>query len=115
MVELHLEGEDAPLCATAGHKLFSEDRQAWVSAGELKVGERLRTRSGPRQVLAIKLLPGGRRVYNLEVQSRHSYYVGQTGLLVHNGCPIDRPGPGYRQARVTGGMAHAKHDHDPPS
>jgi len=40
-------GLDEPPEPTAEHPLYSEDRQAWVPAGELRVGELLRTAAGP--------------------------------------------------------------------
>ena len=49
LVRLELEGEPEPLGATATPRLYSEDRRAWVSAEDLKAGERLRTRQGPRR------------------------------------------------------------------
>ena len=65
VVEVTLEGEAAPLRPTMAHKLFSEDRQAWVASRKLKIGESLRTRNGPCKILSIQSLPGGHRVYNL--------------------------------------------------
>ena len=34
---------------------------------------------------SVQPLSGAHRVYNLEVQTRHCYHVGQTGVLSHNG------------------------------
>ncbi|MBP7746438.1 MAG: hypothetical protein KA383_09910 [Phycisphaerae bacterium] len=47
VLRLWVAGLDEPLEPTAEHPLYSEDRQAWVPAGELCVGERLRTAAGP--------------------------------------------------------------------
>ena len=68
--------------------LFSEDRQAWVRAGELREGERLRTLQGAAEIVSIARKPGVHRVYNLEVQTEHTYFVSKIGVLVHNvsGC-----------------------------
>jgi len=70
---------------TPEHRFFSYDRQDWVPAGKLKVGERLSTRSGVVNLLRLdtmfhQLTP----VYNLEVRRNHTYHVGKNELLVHN-------------------------------
>ncbi len=70
---------------TPPHRFFSETRQDWVAAGELRVGESLRTNSGEAVTLESTALKAGEhRVYNLEVEQEHQFYVGETGVLVHN-------------------------------
>jgi len=86
LLDLGIEGEAAPLRLTAGHRLFSETRGDWVPAGELAVGDEVRTAAGPRRVASVLPLSGAHRVYNLEVQTRHCYHAGQTGILSHNAC-----------------------------
>ena len=64
----------------------------WIGAitlqrKNLPVGERLVTRAGKvATVQSIGMKPGLHRVYNLEVEGEHNYYVGETGVLVHNNC-----------------------------
>jgi hypothetical protein len=42
-----------------------------------------------RKVLSVKTLEGMQTVYNFEVDDNHDYFVGTTGLLVHNSfCPL---------------------------
>ena len=66
------------------------DRQEFVQAGSLEIGERLQTLSGDVKVVQQKLpRPGPQPVFNLEVHNEHVYFVGQDGVLVHNN------GPGY--------------------
>jgi len=84
LLDLGIEGEAVPLRLTAGHRLFSQTRGDWVPAGELAVGDEVRIASGPRRVESVQPLSGAHRVYNLEVQTRHCYHVGQTGVLSHN-------------------------------
>ena len=70
---------------TSNHPFWSVDRQAYVQAGQLRIGERLHTYSGDTKRVISKLArPGPQPVYNLEVFAEHVYYVGQDGLLVHN-------------------------------
>jgi hypothetical protein len=77
-------GHDEIGC-TANHPFWSEDRQAFVEAGQLHVGERVRTRLDEvASVVSIKPRPPTAWVYNLEVQGEHVYEVGPSGILVHN-------------------------------
>ena len=87
VLELKLEGLETPVEPTARHRLFSQDRQAWIPAGELRVGERIRTRTGTARIESIRKKPGIHRVYNLEVETDHSYDVSDLELLSHNDNP----------------------------
>ncbi|MCS7017372.1 MAG: Hint domain-containing protein [Gemmatales bacterium] len=79
-------GNDEIGC-TANHPFWSEDRQEFVEAGQLRQGERVRTRlEQVAAVVAIKPRPPTDWVYNLEVQGEHVYEVGPNGVLVHNWC-----------------------------
>jgi hypothetical protein len=83
-------GDDDIGC-TANHPFWSEDRQAFVEAGQLHVGERVRTRLDEvASVVSIKPRPPTAWVYNLEVQGEHVYEVGPGGVLVHNTCIVYR-------------------------
>lgn len=84
VLDLRLAGSADPLGVTPGHAIWSEDRQAFVLAGELRAGERLRLQEGTTRVQAVAQRPGRHRVYNLEVQGVHVYHVTDRSLLVHN-------------------------------
>ena len=45
---------------------------------------KLRTRNGSARVTAVREKPGIHRVFNLEVQTGHSYYVSALEVLSHN-------------------------------
>jgi RHS repeat-associated protein len=90
---LTLEDQATPLEPTINHRLYSEDRNAWIPAGELEIGERLRTATGASRVLAIRYKQTPERVFNLEVQIKHCYYVGHKAVLAHNQCAAS-PIPG---------------------
>ena len=82
---------------TANHPFWSVDRAEFVQAGELRIGERLQTLTGDIQWVQQKLpRPGPEPVYNLEVHDEHVYYVGSSGVLVHNSYPKPYGTP-YRQ------------------
>ncbi|GIE25331.1 hypothetical protein Ahu01nite_084330 [Winogradskya humida] len=81
-------GKRAVLDTTANHPFWSEDRQAWVEAKDLKPGERLRSADGEssQRVASVKLWNGLKWMDDLTVNDIHTYYVlaGNTPVLVHN-------------------------------
>ncbi|HNQ25052.1 MAG TPA: RHS repeat-associated core domain-containing protein [Phycisphaerae bacterium] len=103
VLEITLEGLEEPLEPTRTHPLFSEARGDWVPAGELEVGDRLRTRTGWATILDIRPKRGMHRVYNLEVETEHWYYTSPLEVLSHNACGEGKKefpkGPGTRQGR----------------
>jgi RHS repeat-associated protein len=85
VLELRLAGQERALEPTPPHRLKSLDRGDYVPAEDLKIGERLATRSGQvATVESLGLKPGLHRVYNLEIEGEHHYFVGEAGVLVHN-------------------------------
>jgi hypothetical protein len=59
----------------------------WTAAGELRRGSALLTKGGlVVHVDSVERRRGAFKVYNFEVTSTHTYFVGQVGLLVHNDC-----------------------------
>ena len=84
VLQFKLEGLSEVLEPTQTHPLYSEDRGGWVHAGELKVGELLRTKTGPARIEAITHKEGTYRVYNFEVEGTHAYYTSAIRVLSHN-------------------------------
>jgi hypothetical protein len=86
ILALTLSCDSQPIGATSNHPFWSEDRQAFVLAEELEIGERLRCENGTDDVRVAAIVFQGRRepVFNLEVWGEHVYFVGQSGVLVHN-------------------------------
>lgn len=84
-------GAGATLEPTAAHPLFSIDRGAWVPAGELRAGERLRTRDGDVLVASIEQVRGVHTVFNLEVETEHGYFVSDAAVWSHNQNPCMQP------------------------
>lgn len=91
VLRLRVEGVDEPLGVTPNHPIWSEDRHAFVRADVLQPGDLLRTYSGHTcRVLQSEMCAGEVRVYNLEVDTEHVYFVSRIGFLVHNSCPKKR-------------------------
>ncbi|MEZ6127737.1 MAG: polymorphic toxin-type HINT domain-containing protein [Planctomycetaceae bacterium] len=104
-------GEAEPIGTTSNHPFWSVDRQEYVQAGQLRVGERLQTLHGDTKIVVSNLpRPGPKtNVYNLEVHAEHTYFVGQDGVLVHNSAEYARNHSRFVQelsdAGVTGEQA----------
>ncbi|WP_449342079.1 polymorphic toxin-type HINT domain-containing protein [Streptomyces aurantiogriseus] len=83
------------ITATAGHPFWVPDLKKWLKAGELKPGQWLQTGSGTWvQVDAVSAWTQQAAVYNLTVDTAHTYYVaaGTAPVLVHNddeACPTN--------------------------
>ncbi|QDU75859.1 hypothetical protein Pan97_29010 [Bremerella volcania] len=84
ILNLHVEELAKPIGVTSNHPFWSEDRQAFVTAGELKPGEHLQSGDKTVTLRRVDAVPGERRVYNLEVHGDHIYRVSCLGILVHN-------------------------------
>lgn len=89
-LDIAVEGEAKPIGTTPNHPFWSADREAFVRADSLSVGERLQTLKGITKITSISPRGPPEPVYNLEVQVKHTYHVADSGVLVHNGapCPI---------------------------
>jgi VCBS repeat-containing protein len=85
ILDVHVEELEGPIGTTANHPFWSEDRQDFVEAGRLEIGERLRTHTGDDlRVSGLLPRPGPELVHNLEVGVEHVYHVSPCGVLVHN-------------------------------
>ncbi len=85
VLHLHLKGLDKPIGGTPNHPIYSLDRGDFIPAGNLRIGERLKTRDGVATwVTKVDTIPGEQTVYNLEVHRDHVYYVSNLAVLVHN-------------------------------
>ena len=88
LVTVRLSGGIEPIGVTDNHPFWSEDRSDFIPVGQLRKGERVRTRTGTAEVVAITKRPvePDQMVYNLEVHGEHVYQVATAGVLVHNSC-----------------------------
>ena len=84
VLDVSIAGEAKPIGVTSNHPFWSVDRNAFVPAGELRIGETLDTLTGQTKVTAISARGPPEPVYNLEVHAEHVYRVAESGVLVHN-------------------------------
>tara|TARA_R110000868_G_scaffold411633_1_gene706559 strand:- start:1196 stop:1981 length:786 start_codon:yes stop_codon:yes gene_type:complete len=84
-LDISVEDESKPIGTTPNHPIWSVDREAFVRADSLTVGERLQTLNGIARITNITARGPPEPVYNLEVQVKHTYFVADSGVLVHNG------------------------------
>ncbi|GAB4135596.1 MAG: hypothetical protein Tsb009_02000 [Planctomycetaceae bacterium] len=83
-------GKSETLGVTGFHKFYSESRQAWIPAKDLREGEQLGYLQRPVTVSGIARVHGTHRVYNLTVEREHVYFVSGFRTLVHKN--LDRYG-----------------------
>jgi hypothetical protein len=63
--------------------------QGWQAANQLQVGDTLLTHDGKtRSIESIQCREGLFKVYNIEVEELHTYYVSSLQVLVHNECDL---------------------------
>jgi len=97
---------------TGNHPFWSVDRQDYIQASSLEIGERLLTYHGETKRVISKLArPGPAPVYNLEVFGDHTYFVGKNNILVHNSYKKAKAIPATRVAGETTSTAIGKQVH----
>lgn len=81
------DGRVELLTATLDHPFMVEGKNGgeWRKAGELEPGAVVRAETGQVVVQSSEVRLGWTRVYNLEVERAHAYFVGTARALVHNG------------------------------
>ena len=88
LVRVYAGGEE--IITTAEHPFYVPKR-GWTAAIELRAGDVLVNVNGEYVILEKiehELLESPVKVYNFEVEDFHTYYVGDSGVLVHNMCSI---------------------------
>jgi hypothetical protein len=101
IVNVNLAGQSQPLEVTAGHLLWSLDRDGWVAAGNLSEGERLAGEDGPVVVESVTTDAVSQAVYNLDVETDHRYLVTGEGIVAHNVSPNCVTGTQFQQNTVS--------------
>ncbi|WP_435195344.1 Hint domain-containing protein, partial [Streptomyces sp. NRRL F-5630] len=86
------DSKNSKLTATDTHPFWSLSDKAWVDAGDLRPGDRLRSSDDTVvTITATRHYTKHQRTYDLTIDRDHTYYVlaGETPVLVHNsgGCP----------------------------
>jgi RHS repeat-associated protein len=83
----HLATDAGPIETTPNHPFFTTDR-GWVEAGQLRVGEQIRTDSAtPATVSGFTTEATPSSMWDLTVADAHSFFVGAGAVLVHNCSP----------------------------
>jgi hypothetical protein len=93
--DFYFSSSKKPIGATSNHPFYSTDRQQYVFAGELALGEQILNQSGDTIQFLLKRLrsDASTKVYNLEVWRAHNFLVTKQGLVVHNnGCLVEAMG-----------------------
>jgi hypothetical protein len=84
MVYLTIDGET--IVTTPEHPFYVED-QRWVNAADLHFGDRVRNAGGTSGIVTqIKVEQRAQTMYNLTVDTAHTFFVGEGRWLVHNMC-----------------------------
>ena len=93
LVDVCLGGET--LSPTQYHRFWVENEAAWLDAIDLAPGMQVRLTDGRLLTVDsvnVRDLDNPEPTYNLEVDGAHNYFVGENGILVHNGPPLSTPG-----------------------
>ncbi len=88
LVHIYVNGEE--IITTPEHPFYVSN-YGWIGAIELRAGDKLVLVNGEFAVIENvqhEILEQPIKVYNFEVEDFHTYYVGDTGVLVHNACSI---------------------------
>ena len=87
---VHVYVNDEEIVATPEHPFYVPQR-GWTSAIELRAGDILVLQNGKYVVvekIQHEILEKPVTVYNFEVEDFHTYYVGNSSVLVHNVCGV---------------------------
>ena len=86
LIHLFINGEE--IITTPAHPFYSPVK-GWTQAAHLRAGDILVLVNGEYVVLEKiqhEILETPVTVYNFQVEDDHTYYVGESGILVHNTC-----------------------------
>ncbi len=83
-LKLDAQGQSEVIEVTYEHPFFSVQKQDWVQAGQLSLGEEVWSAEGPILVSGPWTYTKDTTVYNFEVANDHTYFVGGLKAWVHN-------------------------------
>ena len=86
LVHIKVNGEE--IITTPTHP-FYVPKKGWTDAIQLRAGDRLQLLNGEYVIIEQvqhEILEAPVTVYNFEVEEFHTYYVSDSGILVHNKC-----------------------------
>jgi len=103
MVDVGLE-DGTVIEATDGHPFWDATTGQFTLAVDLEVGELVLGLDGRSlQIASLRVYGEDLVAYNLEIEGIHTYYAGQTPVLVHNSCTSDAEGIAHATANHTMG------------
>jgi hypothetical protein len=85
---LHFGDNPNPLGVTGSHPIWSTDRNDWVGAKDLQIGEKVKTQEGLTVLKSRTKSNKKQKVYNLEIYKDHNFLVSTDKILVHNSCVL---------------------------
>ena len=94
---IHITVNDEEIVCTPNHP-FWVPVKGWTKACHLRAGDRLQLLNGEYVVVEQvqhELLESPSTTYNFEVEGYHTYYVGDSRVLVHNRCDGETPATKY--------------------
>ena len=86
---VHVTTENGTVINTTENHPFYVEGKGWCAAAELETGDVLRTEDGEQETVKsvqTEKLDKAVKVYNLEIEGSHTYYVSADRVLVHNAC-----------------------------
>jgi hypothetical protein len=96
------------LTTTAEHPFYVKGK-GFVPAGELTVADTLQSASGdPITILDIDNTPLNLTAYNYAVADYHTYFVGESGVWVHNMCDVVKNGFPSVKKVANSNLPHAR-------
>lgn len=84
VLNLYFTNDEKPLGVTPEHRIYSIDKNDFVPAGSLSIGEKVKTYQGISTLVKKEKLEGEHKVYNIEVYRDHNYMVSLNSIVVHN-------------------------------
>ncbi len=93
-VHVYINDEEKLTC-TKEHPFFIPDLKQWVNACDLTMGMNVLLSTGNYGKISsveVEHLDTPETTYNFEVRDYHTYYVGESNVLVHNDCIHDALG-----------------------
>ena len=90
---IHIGVNGETISATPSHP-FYVDKLGWTLARSLRAGDILVLSNGELvtvEWVQHEILESPIKVYNFEVEDFHTYFVGENGIFVHNGCGDEIP------------------------
>jgi len=93
---------------TENHPFYVEEK-GWCAAADLEAGDYLHMQDGRTEIVLkteTEQLKEAVKVYNMEIEDWHTYYVSDREVLVHNNCNVNRDMPHLENGNLKEGWIH---------